>query len=135
METVPRDSFPRQPLRPSYEESSGPANVQPHLPQLELALKHPSECSNLPSFSSKPKTNPLMGNCKRLTRLMRTTPPRHNHLVLGRILFSLVVTLLYIVKTHLVETTTPTQWCLRATVLFRTTTTFGNPQLVGSTRQ
>lgn len=39
METVPRDSFPRQPLRPSYEESSGPANVQPHLPQLEAPIR------------------------------------------------------------------------------------------------
>ena len=33
--SVPRDNFPRQPLCPPYEESSGSAKVQPNPTQLE----------------------------------------------------------------------------------------------------
>ena len=39
IETIPLDSFPRQPLCPPYEESSGSAKVQRNLPQLEALMR------------------------------------------------------------------------------------------------
>ena len=65
--------------------------------------------------------------------LMPTTLPWNKHYMLSLTLFSLVVTLQYTAKPHPVGTTTPTppglsatvHQCNSATVLFRTTTTFG----------
>ena len=94
------------------------------------SLKHSCDSFNLPSLSSRTKTNPLMGNRKSSYR-----PLRHGSVKTTLTstsysdTFSLVETMPYTAKPHPVGTTTPTPQCLSATVLFRTTATFGTPTI------
>ena len=82
------------------------------------SLKHLFYASNLPSLSSRTKTNPVKGNRTRRIRLMPTTPPRNKHFMLGTALLCPVV------KHSQDGTVTMTQTprSLRVTAIFHTIT-------------
>ena len=120
VETVPRDSFPRQQLRHF--------RVLQRFSLILHSLTPSCDSFNLPSRTKK---NSLKVNRTSNTKPMLTTPPRSKHFMLGPTLLSHVATLQYIVKT-------PASRCLSTTLRFPVSVRLiisGPRQLAGYSRQ